>query len=68
MLVFSVQILYQLGLTELAQQRSKAPKGSVPAIVYLRREMIVQMPTHEHNARGYAYNSRSVHNNGLVVT
>ena len=37
-------------------------------IVYLRRAMIVQMPTHEHNARGYAYNSRSVHNNGLVVT
>ena len=37
-------------------------------IVYLRRAMIVQMPIHEHNARGYAYNSRSVHNNGLVVT
>ena len=27
----SVHILYQLGLTELAQPRSKAPKGSVPA-------------------------------------
>ena len=27
----SVHILYQLGLTELARQRSKAPKGSVPA-------------------------------------
>ena len=38
------------------------------SIVYLHRVMIVQMPTHEHNARGYAYNSRSVHNNGLVVT
>ena len=29
----SVHILYQLGLTELVQQRSKAPKGSVPALV-----------------------------------
>ena len=37
-------------------------------IAYLCRAMIMQMPTHEHNARGYAYNSRSVHNNGLVVT
>ena len=37
-------------------------------IVYLSRAMIVQMPTHGHHARGYAYSSRSVHNNGLVVT
>ena len=33
MLVFSAQILSPLGLTGLAQQRSRAPEGSVPANV-----------------------------------
>ena len=31
--LFSVPIPYQLGLTELAQPSSKAPRGSVPAYV-----------------------------------
>ena len=45
MRVFSVHILYQLGLTELAQQCSKAPKGSVPAYdvhhTYVERQTVI---------------------------
>ena len=46
--LFSFPIPYQLGLTELAQQRSKAPRGSVPALEVAPRSTSIHLSSRQY--------------------